>query len=170
MNRWTRPLRHAARQMRFATYCVARYALLALTLGAFSSQAVAQTAVREFPRGVLRGTMVVTQPPEILMDRKPDRLSPGARIRGPVGMLVMSGAIVGQELVVNYVRDTYGLVHEVWILTPEEIAVRRPGDSGGFRSGPASGPPVDNGNRPFDQLPRFGAQPAAAPLVTTPNQ
>jgi hypothetical protein len=55
-----------------------------------------------------------------------DRLSPGSRIRATSNLLVMSASLVGQELTVNYVRDAAGLLHEVWILTPEEAAAKRP--------------------------------------------
>ena len=37
-------------------------------------------------------------------------------------VIVMSGAAVGQKLVVNYTLDQYGLVSDVWILRKEEIA------------------------------------------------
>jgi len=87
----------------------------------------AQQSVRPFPANALRGTMQITQPPELLMDGKYARLSPGARIRGDNNMLVMSGAIAGQSLVVNYVRDPLGLIHEVWILNATEAQQKMPG-------------------------------------------
>jgi hypothetical protein len=64
--------------------------------------------------------MQVTQPPELLINGKAERLSPGARIRGSNNMMVMSGALVGQSLVVKFVREPLGLVHEVWVLTEAE--------------------------------------------------
>jgi hypothetical protein len=82
--------------------------------------AAAQGFVREAPKDVVRGRLTVTQPPEITLDGKPDRLSPGARIRGTNNLLVLSGSIVGQSLPVVYRRDAAGLVHEVWVLTPQE--------------------------------------------------
>jgi hypothetical protein len=39
--------------------------------------------------------------------------------------LVLSGAIVGQELIVNYTVEPHGLVHDVWILTAAEAALKR---------------------------------------------
>jgi hypothetical protein len=170
MNRWTRTRSPSTQKIRLATFSVARLALLALTLGCFTSQIGAQTGVREFPAAAVRGVLVVTQPPNIQMDRNPDRLSPGARIRGPNNLLVMSGAIVGQEIIVNYVRDGLGLVHEVWILTPAEVSARRPNMRESYLSGTdVNKPPTDDGRTPYDQLPRFGAQPPAAP-APTPNQ
>ncbi|MDB5779950.1 MAG: hypothetical protein JWP93_2315 [Polaromonas sp.] len=83
-------------------------------------------AVRQFPAAALRGDMVVTAPPAITLDGKADRLSPGARIRDANNLLVLSGALVNQKVVVNYLRENAGNVHEVWILNPEEARLKRP--------------------------------------------
>jgi hypothetical protein len=83
-------------------------------------------AVRPFPAAAVRASMVVTRPPEVLIDGQPARVSPGARIRGANNMLVMSGSIVGQRYLVNLVREHTGLVHDVWILTPAEARLERP--------------------------------------------
>lgn len=77
---------------------------------------------RPFPADALRGTIEVTQPPEILLNGQTARLSPGARIRAENNMLVLSGALVGQPLVVHYTFALGGGVHQVWILRPEERA------------------------------------------------
>jgi hypothetical protein len=82
--------------------------------------AVAQGIERSAPKDVVLGRLVVTAPPQITMDGKPDRLSPGSRIRDLNNMLVLSGGIVGKELPVVYRRDAAGLVHEAWMLTDEE--------------------------------------------------
>ncbi len=83
-------------------------------------------AIRTFPAAALRGEMVVTAAPAITLDGKADRLTPGARIHGPDNLLLMSGALVNQKLVVNYLREGAGNVHEVWILNSEEIKLKRP--------------------------------------------
>ena len=101
-----------------------RCATLACALIASAAHATAQVP-RNFPATALRGEIVVTQPPEMLLNRLPARLAPGARIRGPDNMLQMSGALVGQRLLVHYTLDTQGGVLDVWVLTPAEIA-RRP--------------------------------------------
>lgn len=93
---------------------------------AMACVAQAQGFARSFPPNALRGSLVVTYPPIIQMDGKPDQLSPGARIRGMNNMLVMSGAIIGQPLLVNYVRNPDGQVHDVWVLTEAEAALKRP--------------------------------------------
>ncbi|MDB5742690.1 MAG: hypothetical protein JWR68_1005 [Polaromonas sp.] len=83
-------------------------------------------AVRQFPAAALRGEIVVQTPPGILLDGKADRLSPGARIRDANNLLVMSGALANQKVVVNYLRESGGNVHEVWILNSEEVKQKRP--------------------------------------------
>ena len=99
--------------------------LLAACLRALSLTSLAQDAVRPFPKDALRGTLVVVAAPAITLDGKPDRLSPGARIRNPQNMLIMSNTLIGQTLVVNYTREAVGMVHEVWILTPAEAVLPR---------------------------------------------
>jgi hypothetical protein len=102
--------------------------LCGLALALVSAWAGAQTVepVRPFPANALRGTLVVTSPPEITINGKPERLSPGARIWGANRMLVMSASVVGQPLRVNFVRESLGLVHEVWVLTDAEAALPTP--------------------------------------------
>ncbi|APW44059.1 hypothetical protein [Rhodoferax saidenbachensis] len=97
-------------------------AVLGLALPAFAQDA----PVRPFPPKAERGAMVITNPPDLVLNGKTARLSPGARIRGANNMLVMSGALVGQNLLVNYVLEPNGLVHEVWILTEAEAKLVRP--------------------------------------------
>jgi hypothetical protein len=41
-------------------------------------------------------------------------------------MMALSATLVNQELTVNYTLETSGLVHDVWILTPAEAALKRP--------------------------------------------
>lgn len=95
-------------------------------LAASAQTAEFKPAVRQFPAAARRGEMVVLAPPAITLDGKEDRLSVGSRIRDANNLLVMSGALVNQKLVVNYVRESAGNVHEVWILNSEEIKLKRP--------------------------------------------
>ena len=94
---------------------------LFLTFLCFSAFAVAQGSVRTFPATAQRGVMQITSPPDLLMNGQPERLSPGARIRGTNRMLVMSGSLVGQQWWVNFLREPNGLIHDVWILTNDEL-------------------------------------------------
>jgi hypothetical protein len=102
--------------MNTMTRCVAAL-LLALVL---AGSAHAQTVQRNFPATALRGEISFGQPPEVLVSGQPARLAPAARIRGLNNMIVMSGALVGQRAVVNYVIESTGLVQDVWILTDVE--------------------------------------------------
>jgi hypothetical protein len=120
MNRCNAPLtrRPSRRLLLIAT--------LAAPLLSLPALALAQVNVRPFPPNTERGWMVVTYPPVIQMNGKPDRLSPGSRIRGQNNMLILSGAIVGQSLLVNFVRNSGGEVHDVWVLTDAEAALKLP--------------------------------------------
>ncbi len=103
-------------------------ALLALFAGLalfLAFPATAQDTVqRPIPLAAKRGLLVVTQPPEVLLDGRPDRLSPGTRIRGRNNLLVLSASLVGQELLVRYVRGPEGQIHDVWILTEAEAQAK----------------------------------------------
>ena len=101
-----------------------RCALLLAALIAASPLAAAQVQ-RNFPATALRGELRVTQPPELLVNNRPARLAPGARIRSADNMMVLSGAVVGTPLLVHYTLDPSGLVLDVWVLTPAEAA-RKP--------------------------------------------
>jgi hypothetical protein len=103
MNRWTRTT------------------LLAVSLAA--TAAVAQTVMRDAPRDVKPAVIAVSAtPPLITVDGKEDRLSPGARLHDRNNMLVLSGGLAGKTLYTVYRRDSFGLVHEVWLLNEEEYA------------------------------------------------
>ncbi len=103
-------------------------------LPASAQTAEFKPAVRQFPPAARRGEMVMLTPPLITLDGKADRLSVGSRIRDANNLLVMSGALVNQKLVVNYLRESAGEVHEVWILNSEEIREKRPGAKTSFFS------------------------------------
>ena len=115
--------------------------------------------LRQFPKDAKRGELVIIIPPEITLDSKADRLSPAVRIRDVNNNLVLSGTLANQRLVINYVRDNTGLVHSVWVLNAEEIKQKMPGQPEGFFSSIRSlfeTPTVkDDGNTPFNQLPKY---------------
>ena len=106
-----------------------RAALLTTSLLVLAHVASAQEAVRPFPAAAKRATLQVTYPPEILLNGQAARLSPGARIRGTNNMLVLSASLAGQTVLVNYVKDSQGLVHEVWVLNDTEAQQKREGSS-----------------------------------------
>lgn len=123
---WTHTMNRCTPHLLGALFFLAASAASVATLPAHAQSAEFTPAVRHFPAAALRGEMVVLAPPSITMDDKADRLSPGARIRDANNMLVMSGALANRTLVVNYLRENTGLVHEVWILNSEEIKQKRP--------------------------------------------
>jgi hypothetical protein len=94
---------------------------LALTLAVSSLAAQAQTH-RFFTPQTLRGEMVVIQHPDVLMNGKAARLAPGSRIKGDTNLLLQPGAITGQKLIVHYTVENSGLVMDVWVLNPAELA------------------------------------------------
>ena len=79
-------------------------------------------AQRVFQANTLRGELVVTQPPEALLNGKPVRLAPGLRIRNPQNMIQLSGSLLGQKLAINYTLDSTGDLRDVWILSEAERA------------------------------------------------
>jgi hypothetical protein len=101
--------------------CVLSAALLASALWVASPPAVAQLA-RPFPATALRGTLEVTQPPLALLNGQPARLSPSVRIRAANNLIVVSGTLVGQPVVVHYTLEPGGQLHDVWILREDERA------------------------------------------------
>eukprot|EP01031_Cornospumella_fuschlensis_P017671 gene17671-21611_t len=116
--------------------------------------------IRQFPRFAKRGELVILVPPEVSVDGKVDRLSPGVRIRDANNNLVLSGTLTEQKLPVRYLRDNTGLVHHIWVLNAEEARQKMPGEDGGgiwnnIRSMFDTPEPTDDGKTPYDQLPRY---------------
>ena len=98
-------------------------------------------SVREFPKAALRGQMMVQNHPLLTINGRAERLTPGARIFDQQNRLVLSGQLVGQNLLVNYVRDGGGQIHQVWVLNSEEAKEKRAGSTAtifNFFSGDAS--------------------------------
>ncbi|MDM0115078.1 hypothetical protein QTI66_23215 [Variovorax sp. J22R133] len=114
---------------------------------------------RNFPVGTLRGQITFVNAQQVLLDGQPARLSPGSRVQSAQRMLVMPAALVGQTYVVNYMKDTMGLVSSVWLLSTDEARTeRQSAERPFFNFWPfvANTGPRDDGNTPFDQLPRYG--------------
>jgi hypothetical protein len=80
---------------------------------------------RNFPANALRGSMVIGEAPQILLNAQPARLGAGVRIRDQANLQPRPAALIGMTLVVNYTLDPQGLVKDVWVLTPDEAA-RKP--------------------------------------------
>ncbi len=121
----------------------------------------AQGLVRQFPVAARRGILEVTAPPNVLINGMEQRLSPGARIKSPDNLLVMSASLVGQRVLVNYLPNPQGQVHEVWILSPAEAQEKRAGMEpivNFIFASEADKPKTDDGKTPFNQLPKFPQQ------------
>jgi len=121
----------------------------------------AQGASRQFPPNIKRGVMMVTAPPEVQINGASMRLSPGVRIRGPNNLLLMSGALIGQQYAINYVLEQQGLVRDLWILTQAEVDQLPKGwdtTTNIVFDSDADKPKVDDGKTPFNQLPKFPKQ------------
>ena len=131
---------------------------LALLPALSQAQTALQFGEREFPAKAMRGSLQVIAPPNVLLNGQTARLSPGARIKGPSNALVMSASLVGSTVAVNYVLDMQGLVHEVWILTPQEARAERKGMepvTNFIFGSDANKPKTDDGKTPFNELPSF---------------
>jgi hypothetical protein len=83
-------------------------------------------ADRPFPASVKRGAMTPAYAPDIIIDGKPRRLAPSARIFNQDNLIEMPASLRGRDIVVNYQEDGEGLIVNVWILTPEEASRRLP--------------------------------------------
>ncbi len=97
-----------------------RCALIA-TLAVASSLAQAQTQ-RFFPATALRGELVITQHPDVLLNGQPARLAPGSRVKGDTGLLLQPASLTGAKVTVHYTIENSGLIQDVWVLNPVELA------------------------------------------------
>ena len=135
--------------------------LLLTTASLMPEPASAQGFDRQFPKAARRATLEVTMPPNVMINGQAERLSPGARIKGLNNQLVLSGSLVGQRLLVNYLRDPQGFIHEVWLLSEAEAQQKRAGMEPVINyvfGSDADKPKVDDGKTPFNQLPKFPQQ------------
>jgi hypothetical protein len=126
MNRCTPRLSSPSRACLLVALTIA-FCAGVVSLSAHAQTTAAKPSVREFPKAALRGEMVVKNHPEIVLNGKAERLSPGARIWDKDGALVMSARLAGQVVTVNYLREGGGLIHQVWILNSEELKEKRAG-------------------------------------------
>ena len=98
-----------------------RCAALGLVALAFVTSASAQVP-RLFPPQALRGEVTGTAPPDVLLNGKPARLAPGARIRNEQNRFEVIGFLAGGKWVVHYTTDPGGQLLDIWVLTPSERA------------------------------------------------
>lgn len=79
---------------------------------------------RNFPATALRGKLTFTNPPDVTLNGDAARLAPGMRIHGQDNMLMMTGVLAGVTAVVDYTLESNGMIYEIWLLRPQEAAVR----------------------------------------------
>jgi hypothetical protein len=69
--------------------------------------------------------MVFGDYPQITLNGQATTLAPGSRVRNQDNRIVMAVSLAGARWLVNYTLDMSGTqVRDVWILQPEEAAVR----------------------------------------------
>ena len=96
--------------------------LLFLAAACLLALPAAAQVQRNFPQNALRGALVFGQAPEITLNGQPARLAPGTRIRDMNNMVIVPSGLLDARFLVHYTIDLYGLVKDVWILTPQEAA------------------------------------------------
>jgi type II secretory pathway component PulM len=96
-----------------------RALLLILTL--FAGAAAAQ--LRTIPQDAQRAEMRHVQENVVELNGQRVQLAPGAQIRDASNRIIMPTALPSGSLV-KYRLDANGHVRQVWILTPQEGAVR----------------------------------------------
>jgi hypothetical protein len=100
-----------------------RCALAFAVAASIVAPAAAQT--RSFPQNTLRGTIAFADDGTIALNGRATTLSPGSRVRDEQNMIVLPAALVGTKRLVHYTLDIGGgQVRDVWILRPDEVAIR----------------------------------------------
>jgi hypothetical protein len=90
-----------------------------LAVAAFAATLLAcGSAVKVAPDGSMTGTMTPGQLPEVTIDGKPMRLSPGARIYNQSNLTITPNQLPANSRV-RYKTDATGLVSQVWVLPAE---------------------------------------------------
>lgn len=83
--------------------------------------AVAQALFRIFPDPAELAIFTPQLHPDVLINQKPTRLSPGALIRNTENRIVLLGSLAPADYVVTYTKDFLGQVNLVWLLTAPEV-------------------------------------------------
>ena len=103
-----------------------RWLALVFTTGclAYFATASAQLINRQFPPTSELAYLSVLQFPDVIVNRKADRLSQGSLIRDQNNRIVLSGTLQGEYLVV-YTRGIADEINLDWILREDEVARER---------------------------------------------
>ena len=77
--------------------------------------------LRTIPKEARPGVIRHLEAMIVELDGRARHLAPGAQIRDPENRLVLPASLV-EKSAVRYLLDREGMVHRVWILTPQEQA------------------------------------------------
>lgn len=118
-------------------------AALGLAVTVAHAQASPPAGHRSFPPQAFRGELWVGAPPLAQLNGQPERLAPGARIRGEDNLLRLPAQLTGRAWLVHYTREpSSGLLMDVWILNRAEMANEpwpaSPAEASTWRFDPAS--------------------------------
>jgi hypothetical protein len=97
--------------------------LLIAFIGACAVSTSVLAQLRTIPGDAKRGEMRHLQAMVVEINGVPQRLAPGAQIRDASNRVIVPTAVPAGAPV-KYLVNGEGLVHQVWILTPEETAKR----------------------------------------------
>ncbi len=97
-------------------------ALVALALLCAAPAAIAQA--RTFPERTKLGTLEILVFPIATLDGQRVTMGPGARVLNESNLIQVPSTVQG-ERAVRYRTDMFGQVVEVWLLTPEELAIAK---------------------------------------------
>ena len=100
-----------------------RNALVLLAI--FFVAGVAWAQQRMLPENAKPGALRDYQYPEVNISGRWYRLAPGARILDQRNMTILP-AMLQNPGAVAYTLDAYGLVTQLWLLTPQEAAALKP--------------------------------------------
>ncbi|MEG2999732.1 MAG: hypothetical protein RR855_04200 [Comamonas sp.] len=102
----------------------------ALLVGVAAPAAHAQgypAGTRSFPDTAQRGELQISAMPEVTLNGKKIRTTPGFRLFNAKNQLVFAHTLQGQKFTVNYVIEpSTQWLHQAWILTPEEAKTKLP--------------------------------------------
>jgi hypothetical protein len=91
-------------------------------VAALAGAGTALAQLRAIPDDAKRGTVRPVREMVVEIDGAQARLSPGAQIRNTDNRILLPTALPPDPLLVKYLVDPAGMVHRIWILTPEEAA------------------------------------------------
>lgn len=95
----------------------------ALVAALIAAAAAAQVVPRNIPADAPRGRFTASTFPEVLINGKPMRLAPGARILTPNNLTVTPNQVAAGATV-RYRLDAQGQIQTVWVLGNEEVRKR----------------------------------------------